>query len=135
MDKLNKIAAIEKAIAEKYGKEATKNPKADWDEEKEADYQRQQKELLAKKRQAFENSQKVEYKGFLISKKLVRDANSARTCPVCNKFSFKACDDVYMTRYKCCYDCYYQYVEGREERWEKGWRPNLELQKNDSKNS
>ena len=28
---LNDIAAIEQAIAKKYGKEAIKNPRADWD--------------------------------------------------------------------------------------------------------
>ena len=32
---VNEIAAIEKAISEKYGSEAIQNPKANWDEEKE----------------------------------------------------------------------------------------------------
>ena len=32
---LNKIAAVEKAIAEKYGAEAVSNPSSDWNEEKE----------------------------------------------------------------------------------------------------
>ena len=133
MDKLNRIAAIEKAINEKYGKHATKNPKSEWNEEKEKEYKKQQKEMLDKKRLASKNSQKVDYKGFLISKKLVKEANSNRVCPVCSKFSFKSQDDVYMSRFKCCYECYFQYVEGREERWETGWRPNLKSQKSDSK--
>ena len=35
---LNDIAAIEKAIKEKYGEEAIQNPKRHWDEEKEKKY-------------------------------------------------------------------------------------------------
>ena len=38
---LNKIAAIEKAISEKYGEEAIQNPRANWDEDKEKDYLQQ----------------------------------------------------------------------------------------------
>ena len=34
-DKFDKLAAFEKAIAEKYGKEAIQNPKGNWDEIKE----------------------------------------------------------------------------------------------------
>ena len=68
----NKIAAIEKAIKEKYGAEAVVNPKSDWDENKEKEYLDQMKELYSK------NNKKREYSKF---------------------------------------------VEGREERWLEGWRP------------
>ena len=34
----NRIAAIEKAIAEKYGKEAVQNTKGNWNETKEKEY-------------------------------------------------------------------------------------------------
>ncbi len=34
----DKIAAVEKAIAEKYGNETVQNPKGNWDEVKEKDY-------------------------------------------------------------------------------------------------
>ncbi len=34
----NKLAAIEKAIYEKYGTDAIQNPKANWDEVKEGEY-------------------------------------------------------------------------------------------------
>ena len=30
----------------------------------------------------------------------------------------------YMTKYECCFNCYIQYIEDREERWKSGWRPN-----------
>ena len=34
----DRIAAVEKAIKEKYGEDAIANPKAEWDEEKEKQY-------------------------------------------------------------------------------------------------
>ena len=34
----NRIAAIEKAITEKYGKETVENPRSRWNEEKEKEY-------------------------------------------------------------------------------------------------
>ena len=49
---------------------------------------------------------------------------STRSCPVCNTYSFKSNDDVYMTKFECCFKCYTQWVEGREDRWKNGWRPN-----------
>ena len=45
---LNKIAAIEKAIAKKYGKEAVQNPKGNWNEEKEKEYIEQVKKFQEK---------------------------------------------------------------------------------------
>ena len=118
----NHIAKVEKAIAQKYGKETIQNPKANWDEEKEKEYLEQLKKLSEKEQSIKEKSEKVESNGFFISKKLlIKDTE--RECPVCDKYSFKTMDDVYMTKFECCYNCYIQFVEGREERWQKGWRP------------
>ena len=118
----NHIAKVEKAIAQKYGKETIQNPKANWDEEKEKEYLEQLKKLSEKEQSIKEKSEKVESNGFFISKKLlIKDTE--RECPVCNKYSFKTMDDVYMTKFECCYNCYIQFIEGREERWQKGWRP------------
>ena len=44
----NRIAAIEKAISQKYGNEAIQNPRANWDENKEKEYLAQMKELYNK---------------------------------------------------------------------------------------
>ena len=118
----NHIAKVEKAIAQKYGKETIQNPKANWDEEKEKEYLEQLKKLSEKEQSIKEKSEKVESNGFFISKKLlIKDTE--RECPVCNKYSFKTMDDVYMTKFECCFNCYVQFGEGREERWQKGWRP------------
>jgi len=108
----DRLIKVEKAIEEKYGAAAVQDPKNNWDEEKEKDY-RQQIRQLAKDRQ---EKEKVEIDGVLLPKKLFTKANE-RSCPVCKEYSFKARDDVYMSKYKCCHRCYIMHVEGREEKW------------------
>jgi len=123
---LNTIAKFEKAIAKKYGPEAIENPRKHWNDEKEKSYQDQIKKLAEKERSFEEKDDKVEVDGFLISKKLLNKDTTRRTCPVCEKYSFKIKDDVFMNKFDCCHKCYIQWVEGREERWKSGWRPNNE---------
>ena len=118
----NYVVKVEKAIAEKYGQETIKHPKRDWDDEKEQEYLNQLKELHHLELRE-EDIDKVEVEGVFVPRKLI-NKNSERSCPVCNKYSFKSQDDVYMTKFECCFGCYVKWVEGREERWKKGWRPN-----------
>ena len=119
----NRIARIEKAIAQKYGAETIQNPRSFWDEEKENLYLEEIKKLSKKERAFEESEEKHEVNGILVSKKLLTKETSRRQCPVCNTYSFNTKDDTYMIRYNCCYTCYIQWVEGREERWKAGWRP------------
>ena len=114
------IAKLEKAIADKYGKETIAHPKADWDDEKEIEYLN---ELKTNYRSLNEEQEKEEVNGVLISKELLNKKTN-RSCPTCNSYSFKSRDDLYMTKFGCCFNCYIQFVEGREERWATGWRPN-----------
>ena len=121
----NYIAKIEKAISQKYGDEAIHNPRRFWSEEKEKDYATQARDAQRKFSKMAESQDKVEEDGFLINKKLLtRDHN--RTCPVCKKYSFRSQDDLYMNKFDACYICYIRFVEGREEKWRSGWRPNKE---------
>ena len=78
--------------------------------------------LSNKERKVEETKDKVEHDGFLISKKLL-NKESNRICPVCEAYSMKIKDDVFMNKYECCFNCFIQWVEGREERWVSGWRP------------
>lgn len=126
---LNDIAAVEKAISNKYGKEAITNPKSTWDDSKEKEYIEQVKKIAQTQRDDPKKGSKVELNGFLVSEKLI-NKKSKRTCPVCDVYSFDKKDDLYMNRFGCCFKCYVCFVEGREERWEAGWRPPLE-NKND----
>ena len=63
-----------------------------------------------------EYNEKINKDGFLVAKKLLNRERD-RTCPACFEYSFDMKDDLYMNRYDCCYKCYIQFVEGREERW------------------
>ena len=123
-DKLNKISQYEKAISKQYGEKSIDNPQKEWSDEKEKEYQEQLKKLAKKERLNEEKDDKVEQDGFLISKKLLNKETTRRVCPVCKTYSFKIKDDVFMNKFDCCYSCYIQWVDDREERWEKGWRPN-----------
>ena len=118
----NYAIKIEKAIAEKYGKETVQHPQKDWDDEKEKMYLSQLKQMHSSEIDE-EDYDKLEVDGVLIPRKLIMK-NSNRSCPVCNTYSFKSNDDVYMTKFTCCEKCYIQWVEGREGRWKSGWRPN-----------
>jgi len=116
---LNEIAKLEQAIEKKYGTAATINPKGSWDEEKERKY------LENLKNQKKNPKEKVteDQKGFIIRENKFKKPTTDRDCPVCGKYSFLSKDDIYMLKFRCCFDCYIQYVEGREERWNSGWRP------------
>jgi len=122
MKKPNRIAAVEKAISQKYGDEAIQDPRANWDEDKEKEYLEQSQEFYKKSYKNSERSEKVDINGIKVSKKLL-NRESLRCCPVCGSYPKKSMDDVCLTKFECCNTCYLQYVEGREERWLKGWRP------------
>jgi len=116
----NYAIKVEKAIAEKYGQEAVVNPKSQWNDDREKQYL---EELKSNYRHDKSESEKEDLDGVLISKQLL-NRESKRSCPTCNTYSFKSVDDLYMTKFGCCNKCYIQWVEGREERWKSGWRPN-----------
>jgi hypothetical protein len=119
---LDTVAAFEKAIAEKYGKEAIQNPKANWDENKEEEYLQQMREFYQKTQQNEAWQEKIDVNGIKMSKKLL-NRESLKCCPICNSFARRSMDDVCLVKFDCCHHCYIQYVEHREERWLKGWRP------------
>jgi hypothetical protein len=121
----NYVVKVEQAIAKKYGEDTVQHPKKDWDDKKEKEYLSQMKDFYSTNNQT---PDEVEIEGVLISKKLIT-RESKRSCPVCNTYSFKSNDDVYMSKFNCCEKCYIQWVEDREDRWKKGWRPNANNKK------
>tara|TARA_R100000234_G_scaffold116967_1_gene94736 strand:- start:134 stop:514 length:381 start_codon:yes stop_codon:yes gene_type:complete len=121
----DRIARFEKAISKKYGKEAIKNPKGEWTDEKEKEFIEQMKEFYNRLEKNSEKSEKEKVKGVLVSKRIL-SRKSDRECPVCEKYSFERKDDLYMNKFQCCFDCFILHVEGREERWLSGWRPEID---------
>lgn len=121
----NKLAAIEKAISKKYGKEAIQNPNSTWNDEKERDYLESSKKYQKKINKSNEDNDLVEVDGFLMPRKLINH-ESKRICSVCSIYSFDKADDYYMNKFDCCNICFIKWVDNREERWLKGWRPNKE---------
>lgn len=121
---LNSIAALEKAIAEKYGNEAAINPKSLWTPQKEIEYLNQSKQAQVKEALSEKTQEKVEFSGILIAKKLL-NKNTDRHCQFCKCYSFDRNDDLYFTKFRTCYKCFVVYIDGREERWANGWRPEV----------
>ena len=120
---LNQIAKIEKAMSKKFGKESIINPKSGWDDIKEKEYLEDLKEFYSE--EFSEAEDKINEDGFFITRNLINKEIN-RVCPVCETYSFSGRDDLYMNKFQCCYACYVQWVEDREERWLEGWRPDKE---------
>lgn len=108
----DQLIKIEKAIQEKYGDKAIQDPKKNWTPQKEKEYLFQIRKLWRKEK----TTEKIEVDGVLLPKKLFIK-ESERTCPICNTYSFHGRDDLYMAKFKCCFKCYIQHVEGKEEKW------------------
>ena len=117
----NYIAAVEKAIAEKYGKDTVQDFRSEWKEEDEKDYLKQLRDRKKAKASSGKTRTLVAEDVEIIKRK--KSKKEERTCPVCKTYSFLFRDDLYMNRFKCCFSCYLDFVEFREDEWESGVRP------------
>jgi hypothetical protein len=116
------IAALEKAVAEKYGKEAVQDFRSDWGAEKELSYLDQLKKRRSNLEHQAPQHEIVEIDDIVIKKKR-KGTLSSRTCPLCKTYSFSPRDDLYMNRFETCRLCYYDFVVYREDDWAAGERP------------
>jgi hypothetical protein len=119
---LNYIAGLEKAIKKKYGEIAIQNPSSMWNEDKEKAYLDQLKKFIEKQDRNSLQDMSENVDGVFITKKLLIKDNKF-SCSVCYNLVNRINDDIYIIKYDCCEGCYIQFVEGREERWLEGWRP------------
>ena len=117
----NLIAAFEKAIVEKYGKNTVQDFRSYWEEGKEKDYLKQLKDRNTKVQS--KSNKEVLKAGDIIIRIRNRKDKQSITCPVCKTYSFSMKDDLYMVRHECCYRCYVDFVEPDEESWKEGNRP------------
>ena len=118
------VAGLEKEIAKKYGTEAIQNPKGNWTEENQGEYEAQAKKVFEREFSHQEDNEKELVNGIYVSKKLIKKNNLS--CGVCHKYHLSLKDEVLVQKFDCCYACYVQHVEHREQRWRDGWRPNSE---------
>ena len=113
-----KVVRLERAIGQEWGQTTVENPKSWWNEEKEKKYLEQLKNFnLDTEAKTEEVSE-----GIYIEKKLL---NKRKTlfCPVCKNKIKTIKDDILINKFECCEKCYIEFVEGREDRWQTGWRP------------
>lgn len=118
----NFIAALERAISEKYGEVAIKHPKCEWSEEKEKKYLEELKQQIKVQSELDKEQNQIDLNGILLTKKLI-SSNINRSCQSCKIYSFNRNDDLFLNKFQTCYKCYIKHIEGREERWNQGWRP------------
>jgi len=118
----NYIAAVEKAISEKYGKDTVQDFRNDWQESKEKIYLQQLKDRRYKLNN-IKNKKRTVVVGDIEVRTTKSSERANRSCPVCKTYSFSSKDDLYMNRFQCCEKCFVEHVEYREERWTSGWRP------------
>ena len=65
----NYVVKLEKAIEEKYGKEAVGNPHSSWDDIKEKEYLEQLKKIAQRDIIIEQQQEMIEVDGFLVPKK------------------------------------------------------------------
>lgn len=110
----NYLLNLENAIIEKYGPETVENPRKYWDVEQEKKYLQEIKDIS--KNESKQHQEHLNLNGVFMPAKLFMKENS-RICCICNKYSFKKCDDVYLSKYNSCLICFIEKIEGREQKW------------------
>ena len=121
----NYLAAVEKAITEKYGKDTVQDFRNQWQEDKEKDYLKQLIRLTKKNDNLSTTKEEFVVGDIKINKRRSKQKQD-RTCPVCKTYSFSSRDDLYMNRFGCCWRCHIDFVQGNEEEWLAGKRPDPE---------
>ena len=122
----NYIASVEKAIAERYGKDTVQDFRSTWEPEKEKEYFIQLESKRKKRNTISSQKNKAKTIGDIVVRNPRKHKTENRTCPVCKTYSFSGADDLYMNRFEMCRQCYYDFVQGKEEEWQDGWRPTEE---------
>jgi len=96
------VANLENKVKEKYGDLATSTFKPDWTQKEKEEFRQQ----FIKFHEKITRNQKTN-KQYTIN----------NTCPICDSFSFFKIDDLYLTKFSCCYRCYLSYLEGKEKEY------------------
>jgi hypothetical protein len=95
------IAAMEREVSRRYGPDAASDFRVKDEEE--------QKKIQEELESFYKKIEKI--------KNMAKSSAKHRTCPVCEEYSFKAKDDVYMIKFGCCFKCFVEHIENRESRF------------------
>ena len=95
----NILLQTEKAIIEKYGEAAVKDPRQYWSTDKEKNYLQELKDF---------------YKDSFRDEKLLIEDKKNNSCNICNKYCFDKNDGIYLIKFRCCFKCYIEKIEGRK---------------------
>lgn len=61
---------------------------------------------------------------------VILDKTNNKTCGIfCHtcQFLIKSADDlITFKNWQTCHDCYLRFIEGRQQEWKEGWRPDTE---------
>lgn len=108
LKEIEKLEKLENYLIDKYGKEWTFNPEANVTPETCKEVQ----DLILKK-----ESEAESYRGNI---RRVFE----KECPVCESLLLNTEDHLSYLLHKACHRCFIEHIDGREERWKSGWRPN-----------
>lgn len=111
------LQKIEKEITDKFGVEATLSPKAFWNNEREQEYQKQVDSFLEKEENKRKSEEKIEKDGILVPRRLFIEENIKKGCKFCQKYFLDFRDKIYVNKYNGCYECYINFIEGRETKF------------------
>lgn len=114
----DKIAAYERYFADRYGEEVLQDVRQNLDPDKHKKYRKELDKFYQKIYSNREEQEMIEKNGYRVSKRLLNKEVPPRTCGVCDSYSFNVKDDIYLLKFGCCFDCFIEFVEGREDEWD-----------------
>lgn len=112
----NQLLLFQSALRQKFGDFALIDLSTLWNETKEKMYR-----SFLQKESKIDSEHALRIKSGTSNKKLFILGNK---CEGCSKVSLKVKDQPYMAKFNSCFSCYISYINGREDRWNEGWRPN-----------
>lgn len=113
----NQLLLFQATLRQKFGDFALIDLSTLWDQAKEQMYR-----SFLQKESKMDSEHALRIKSGTSNKKLF--ISSINKCECCFKLNTKVKDQPYMAKYNSCLSCYISYIDGREDRWNKGWRPN-----------
>jgi ribosomal protein S25 len=95
--------SLKKQLKKSTDHQLSKTQKSKWNKEKEKEHLKQTRAFYEKVGKNQEKAEKETRDGFMVSKRFL-SSGSKRSCETCGKYSFSFQDDVYFTKFGCCFE-------------------------------